>query len=453
MANLLKNTKDSNGNEFFSDLLNDSTGDIRFQIGRNPPIPQDIIEKTKATDSEEEKINIIKNEDWFKSLSKRDQDIVFEENVDHLIELSRETHEKECIKAKREANRKPNLIPAKTIAEIDKAMSSATGAAAQREAGFAKLKESAWYKNLSAKAQAELTADNFGHKLRESEKAKNELDDYMRGSVKKLGTEWAAAGRALQGNRDMDTDSFEVVRRNLELILGRYLPLKHIEEIKKLTDTIKKLKEEHDEAQKQLIDNIDKDHSTGDETQNEKQKDNTPSKKEQRAIRRKNRIENVDKFFENAISQIEDKNTLYSAIAIPPDVIKLALRGMQSAYHAGESITKIIEDAVDFISEKIGNNNWDKDKFRNQYLAAFGDEAKYYKKPHNPVEAKIKRLEKTLKDLKSGVKKSYTEKGFHPTEAQRNQIDSLESQIKALRRQNQIALAEPRNVRRLEKQL
>jgi len=93
--------------------------------------------------------------------------------------------------------------------------------------------------------------------------------------------------------------------------------------------------------------------------------------KEERAAARKERIEKVDKFFDDAINQFKGGAT-YSTI-IPPKVITTALEGMKKAYRAGEAVAKIIQDAIDYISKEIGNDKWDKEKFRKDWEAKLAD--------------------------------------------------------------------------------
>jgi len=117
--------------------------------------------------------------------------------------------------------------------------------------------------------------------------------------------------------------------------------------------------------------------------------------KKERAEARKERVAKVDKFFDEAIDKFKGGAT-YSTI-IPPKVITLALKGMKKAYHAGEAVAKIIQDAVDFISKEIGTDSWDKDKFRKEWQNKLAEKGK---KILSDEEVKLKILDKFRKKLK-----------------------------------------------------
>jgi hypothetical protein len=132
--------------------------------------------------------------------------------------------------------------------------------------------------------------------------------------------------------------------------------------------------------------------------------------KEERAAARKERIEKVDKFFDDAINQFKGGAT-YSTI-IPPKVITTALEGMKKAYRAGEAVAKIIQDAIDYISKEIGNDKWDKEKFRKDWEAKLADKKR---KPLTDEEIKIKildRFRKKLKGLSESEREQVIKKAF-----------------------------------------
>ena len=62
------------------------------------------------------------------------------------------------------------------------------------------------------------------------------------------------------------------------------------------------------------------------------------------------------------INDLESGNVAFCSV-VPPKLIAEALKGVKAAFKVGESATKIIGDAIDYISDKIGDN-WDKDTFR-----------------------------------------------------------------------------------------
>jgi hypothetical protein len=119
--------------------------------------------------------------------------------------------------------------------------------------------------------------------------------------------------------------------------------------------------------------------------------------KKERAESRKERLRKVDEFFDNAKDKFKGGAT-YSTI-IPPQVITAALEGMKQAYHAGEKVAKIIEDAVDYISKELGTGAWDTDKFRKEWEQKLKDPAEK-KKALSDEEIKAKILDKFRKKLK-----------------------------------------------------
>jgi hypothetical protein len=103
--------------------------------------------------------------------------------------------------------------------------------------------------------------------------------------------------------------------------------------------------------------------------------------KVKRAEKRKERTAAVSKSIDSAIDFLQKKlsadlpeGTQKLGAAIDQaKVFKLAGDGMKAAWKAGESINKIIQDAIDFISSKIGDK-WDKDTFTKECKKAFGQE-------------------------------------------------------------------------------
>ena len=118
--------------------------------------------------------------------------------------------------------------------------------------------------------------------------------------------------------------------------------------------------------------------------------------KKERAEAREARIKKVDEFFDKAKDEFKG-GAAYSTI-IPPKVITAALEGMKQAYHAGENVVKLVQEAVDYISEQLGHDNWDKEKFRKEWNEKLKD--KENKKPLTDEEVKAKILDKFRKKLK-----------------------------------------------------
>ena len=120
---------------------------------------------------------------------------------------------------------------------------------------------------------------------------------------------------------------------------------------------------------------------------------NTPISEEERAEARKARIKKVDDIFDKAKDQFKG-GAAYSTI-IPPKLITGALEGMKKAYHAGEKVAKVIEDAIEYISKEIGGG-WDKEKFRKEWQDKLGE---YESKKEIPLDKREKILEKFSNEI------------------------------------------------------
>lgn len=117
--------------------------------------------------------------------------------------------------------------------------------------------------------------------------------------------------------------------------------------------------------------------------------------KEGRKANREARKKKVDEVFNKAKEQFKS-GAAYSTI-IPPKVIRAAIDGMQKAYHAGEKVVELVEEAIVFISDQIGNS-WDKEKFRKEWESKLAD--KEGRKPLTDEEVKMKVLDRFRKKLK-----------------------------------------------------
>src|SRR6185503_17010871 len=115
--------------------------------------------------------------------------------------------------------------------------------------------------------------------------------------------------------------------------------------------------------------------------------------KKERAEARKTRKDKADKFFDDA----KGKDALYATI-IPKPFIDAAIEGMRKAYHAGEKVAELVQDAIDFISEKMGTAPWDKEKFRKEWEEKLKDRIPKEKISDEDLKAKV--LDKFRKKLK-----------------------------------------------------
>lgn len=130
-------------------------------------------------------------------------------------------------------------------------------------------------------------------------------------------------------------------------------------------------------------------------------------KKAERAKSRQERVKKVDAFFDKAKDQFKGGAT-YSTI-IPPKIITAALEGMKKAYHAGEAIAKIVQDAIDYISKELGHDNWDKEKFRKEWDKNLKENEKTDEEKKERI---LKRFRNKLKGLPDKQKEDVVRKSF-----------------------------------------
>lgn len=134
--------------------------------------------------------------------------------------------------------------------------------------------------------------------------------------------------------------------------------------------------------------------------------------KKERAETRKQRIKKVDEFFDNAIKKLDSGGAAYSTIIpITPKVLQTALKAMKEAYHAGEKVTKLVEDAIDYISKEVGGG-WDKENFRNEWLQKLGEKLPKGEISLDAKQRMLKKFKNKLKGLNEKEKDEVIRKSF-----------------------------------------
>jgi hypothetical protein len=100
------------------------------------------------------------------------------------------------------------------------------------------------------------------------------------------------------------------------------------------------------------------------------------------------------------------------------DVINKAAEAMKKAYVAGESITNIVEDAIEYISDKLGTNEWDIAGFRKDWSEKFEAEAKERENKYvNALDKRRKELERRLRENDFSAEKYKEKKTLSEKEA------------------------------------
>lgn len=100
------------------------------------------------------------------------------------------------------------------------------------------------------------------------------------------------------------------------------------------------------------------------------------------------------------------------------DVINKAAEAMKKAYVAGESISTIVEDAIEYISDKLGTNEWDIAGFRKDWSEKFEAEAKERENKYvNALDKRRKELERRLRENDFSAEKYKEKKTLSEKEA------------------------------------
>jgi hypothetical protein len=129
-------------------------------------------------------------------------------------------------------------------------------------------------------------------------------------------------------------------------------------------------------------------------------------RKERQSSRAK-RLASVRGAFAKAKEKFRKEGGGTYATIIPPHVIETVLEAMELAYEAGEAVVKIVDDAIKSISQKIGTDNWDKEKFRKEWESELSE--KGGKAPLTDAEFKAKVIDKFRKKLKGLTEKEKDE--------------------------------------------
>lgn len=152
--------------------------------------------------------------------------------------------------------------------------------------------------------------------------------------------------------------------------------------------------------------------------------------KKERAEVRKARIEKVDKIFDDAKKKVEGEGGALYATIIPPKIMSIAIEGMKKAYHGGEKIAELIQEAIDYISEQMGNAPWDKEKFRKEWEEKLKDRLTDEELYQSNLRKQIKELDEQITNLKRNPPKEKTKKQW--SDETKKLIDERDAKKKEL---------------------
>ena len=126
--------------------------------------------------------------------------------------------------------------------------------------------------------------------------------------------------------------------------------------------------------------------------------------KEERQEQRKTKKENIFKKIDDTaklwIQKLSGVQGVEKMGIGVEEIINTAAEAMKKAYAAGESVTAIIDDAIRYISQKLGTENWDKDAFKQDLLDKLTLESE--KKEQKYIEA----LDRRRKELERRIKEN-----------------------------------------------
>ena len=238
--------------------------------------------------------------------------------------------------------------------------------------------------------EADVIAREKGIDSKEYEEAHKKVNDYANDVVKKLGTKAGQAMTALQGERDIDTDSFTAVKKAAEEGTGKPLNKNQEKKIQELTTQNKELKKQTDDLEKKLVEATDK-ALNGDKPKQDKGK----FEKKARELSKKIMDSELPSWL-----KIDDPNASTKGMGAE-DLKKLlseATINMGKLLDKGVEFAEAVKEAVKDLVDKLG-----KDK-RDEIEKGFTEHYKGISEP-TVAEKNIARLEKELENLQKGIAK------------------------------------------------
>ena len=225
----------------------------------------------------------------------------------------------------------------------------------------------------------------------EFEAAQKALNEYA-SKVKALGTDAHRAMVSLQGERDLDTNSFTAVRKSVEDLTGKAPSKEQDAKIKDLTEQNQSLKTKAEEAEAKLIQETDKAFKAG--VEEGKKKSNTDKAKN---IANKFRKLKTKPF----VFKDENGNTIdIQKMGIDwNDLVELGAKAIEKTGEIADGIAEILDKVKDAewykaLSEK------DRISLEKQLTAHYEDAIS-----ETPEAKKVKALQKQLENIQRGIVK------------------------------------------------
>ena len=238
--------------------------------------------------------------------------------------------------------------------------------------------------------EADVIAREKGIDSKEYEEAHKKVNDYANDVVKKLGTKAGQAMTALQGERDIDTDSFTAVKKAAEEGTGKPLNKEQEKKIQELTTQNKELKKQTNDLEKKLVEATDKALNG-----NKPEQDKGKFEKKARELSKKIMDSELPSWL-----KIDDPNASTKGMGAE-DLKKLlseATINMGKLLDKGVEFAEAVKEAVKDLVDKLGEDK------RDEIEKGFTEHYKGISEP-TVAEKNIARLEKELENLQKGIAK------------------------------------------------
>lgn len=217
--------------------------------------------------------------------------------------------------------------------------------------------------------------------------------------------------------------------------------VKRIEEQR--AETFKDWFEQNEEPFQEVFDIIKETQEFVDIFKEEVEKSRIEERKAERAEKKEKVYKKIDDWADKwskklSPSTTEGKDIQKQGLGVP-EVMKAAATLAKKLYDAGTAVSKIIEDVTAYVSEKIGNENWDKEDFKNSLTELVSGFSGAGKTEAQLLQERIKSLESQIAEYnklieQGGARKTKTpEQKFKDNE----QIVKLIKERDELRKENQ----------------
>lgn len=285
-----------------------------------------------------------------------------------------------------------------------------------------------------------------------------DIADFNANVVKKLGTEWAELGRALQGRRDLDTDSFTAVSLKITDETGKPLTSEQAQKIKELTEKNKELQSRLDNLDAKLIKDTDAD--LGKETKTTSAKEPKAKKTHDQYVK-----ERKDAFdaARNALKKLRRGGSGLGVSIVPGGRHLSAI-----APHIGKIVRSFVEEGVNKLGDIVDaiHDELSKDiiglRRRDviDLIAGKYDNKETVKTNESTEIRKQSRLVAKLEDLQNGLPEDFDKNKTEQSPAVKKLLEQIKKVKKDLADMGYMASkkdeplsAEEKNIRRLEKEL